>query len=100
MSLSGPRHFQNATSASRRSVTQVAKETFPNWVSRSVEMVANAKTVGPNESLKRHVRVQTDQKLVRTSNSEHCWQGLAYMLNSCPDCIRSHTSKHVTDSRS
>jgi hypothetical protein len=27
-------------------------------------------------------------------------QGLAYMLNSCPDCIRSHTSKHVTDSRS
>jgi hypothetical protein len=34
-------------------------------------MASKAKTVGPNQSSKRHVRVQTDQKLARTSNSEH-----------------------------
>jgi hypothetical protein len=71
MSLSGPSLLQNATSAFRRSVSHVAKETFPNWVSRSVQTASNPKTVRPNKSSKRHVRVQTDQKLMRTSNSEH-----------------------------
>jgi len=33
---------------SRRSVSQVAKETFPNWVSQSVQTALNPKTVRPN----------------------------------------------------
>ena len=77
MSLSGPSLLQNATSASRRSVSQVGKETLPNWASRSVQTASKAKTVGPNQPPKRHIRfrVQTDQKLARTSNSEH-WEAL------------------------
>src|SRR5271170_2344842 len=51
MSLSGPSLLQNATSASRRPVSQVGKETFPNWVSRSA---SKAKTVGTNQPSKRH----------------------------------------------
>ena len=71
MLLSGPNLFQNATSASRQSISHVAKETFPNLVSRSVQMASNPKTVHPNQWLKCHVHVQTDQKVVWTSNSEH-----------------------------
>src|SRR5277367_1707557 len=43
MSLSGPSLLQNARSASRRSVSQVGTETFPNWVSRSVQMASRGK---------------------------------------------------------
>jgi len=63
--------FQNATSMSRRSVSHVAKETLPNLVSWSIQMASNSQTVHRNQWLKCHVRVQTNQKVVRTSNSEH-----------------------------
>ena len=38
---------------------------------QSVQTASKAGSVGPNNSSKRHVRVQTDQKLACTSNSEH-----------------------------
>jgi len=71
MLLSGPNLFQNAMFESRRFVSHVAKETFPNLVSRLVQTASNPKTVRPNQWLECHVRVQTDQKVVRTSNLEH-----------------------------
>src|SRR5277367_1818845 len=43
MSLSGPSLLQNARSTSRRSVSPVGKETFPDWVSRSVQMASRDK---------------------------------------------------------
>jgi len=67
MSWSGPSILQNAMSISRQSVSQVGKETFPNWVSRSVQMVSKAKTVGPNQFSKSHVYVQT-----RDGNRSDC----------------------------
>jgi hypothetical protein len=48
MSLSGPSLLQNAISMSRRSVSQDGNETFPNWVSQSVQTALNPKTVRPN----------------------------------------------------
>jgi len=64
MLLSRPNLFQNATSASRRSGGHATKETFPNSVSRSVQTASNPKAVHPNQWLKRHAHVQTDQKVV------------------------------------
>ena len=69
--LSGPNLFQNAMSASRQSISHVPKENFPNVASQLVQTASNPETVRPTQWLKRHVRIKTDQKLVRTSNSEH-----------------------------
>jgi len=64
---SSKRHVRRVQTVVRYS-SHVVKETFPNWVSRSA---SNPKIVRPNQSSKRRVGVQTDQELVRTSNSEH-----------------------------
>ena len=61
-------------STSRQSVSQVGKETFPNWLSRSIQTASKAGDGQSKPIFETPHPRPTDQKLARTSNSVHSWQ--------------------------